>query len=321
MKARLENDERVDVEKMRKLITCIECNPTMFFSRMTIINAGKSEPEGTVSIGRMKKTQFYDLQQEQVDNVYNHLWPVVFHFKNNPQEQSKTLPTGQYNLLYPFDITEISKERRTTTQIIKRRPETKTTELQLLKKIPLSILGEIEGIATGLENVIIICNKIEDPMGDNSMELVRSVKDNFKRGVKYYFLISPSNIEQQEGYYEIFKGYAHESIRKKKLYTSLDQLINIQPLDYEWSDYPYIFYRCKTEVRENPYFSFAFRGTESGAGISELYVFVEPEVAHTLLSSTLKANKNVKIVGMEKELNSKEFIDENTVRASIVKMW
>jgi len=143
-------------------------------------------------------------------------------------------------------------------------------------------LGRLEGSLTDLRRVIVIAHEIEDP----EHELRAAVQENFRRGVKYLFLISKSTARNElKGYYRIFKTLAEIVIEKHDLQHDPNVLVEIQGLPYDWPDYPYVFYEA--EVNGSGSTFIAFRGSQAKEGIADFYSPVPARYAHTIARAVL----------------------------------
>ena len=97
----LQDDDRISDDQLEESVMCVECNPMIFVSRIAIFNPGRSDENGTISIGPTSNTQLYDLETAQLKHLINHLEPVVHRFKQG-KERSLQLKTGEFNLVYPM---------------------------------------------------------------------------------------------------------------------------------------------------------------------------------------------------------------------------
>jgi len=195
-----------------------------------------------------------------------------------------------------------------------------TGKIEDLSNIILSELGTIEGIAQGLTQIMIFSDQIEDPVEDTSNQLLKAVKENFIKGVKYSFFVSPSHFYQKDEYFKMYEGYAKGLIRKKNLNFALQDLIEIQPLSTEWGDFPYIFYICRGDFGKNGLLVFGFRGTELREGIACSYVFLEPELAKKVLDLSIQAHKNVNLLIDRTTFDLTDFANEIEVKDNILQM-
>lgn len=136
-------------------------------------------------------------------------------------------------------------------------------------------LGEVEGTLPNLIRVLVVANTIEKPDG----RLGKAVEENFRRGVKYLFLISASTAPlEKDRYFKLFKAY-------EEMHTSEGQLLDIKALPFNWDDFPIIFYQ--TRDSEGNLASIAFRGSELREGLGTHYDRVPTEFAHTIATALL----------------------------------
>lgn len=132
-------------------------------------------------------------------------------------------------------------------------------------------LGELEGNIPNLKEVIILADRIEEPNG----RLFDAVKKNFANDVKYTFLISKSKFpSERKRFYPIFEALA-KSFNKAK--SDTPKLITMKPLQLEWDDFPYVFYRTIDEA--GSFKTFAYMGTQVKEGIADDYELIPPTVA------------------------------------------
>mgnify|MGYP001569925785 CR=1 FL=1 len=143
-------------------------------------------------------------------------------------------------------------------------------------------IAEIEKHLANLKRVIVLAHRIEKPLDD----LSEAVEYNFQRGVRYLFLVSQSQADQEvQGYYQIFETLAKIVIYKTSAAKQIKDLVDIQQLPYDWDDYPYIFYQVEDATGASK--TIAFRGDQLREGIADAYVRVEPTYAHTIARSVL----------------------------------
>lgn len=139
-------------------------------------------------------------------------------------------------------------------------------------------LGQIEGSLPDLERVIVVAHRVEEP----THELREAVKLNFRRGLKYLFLVSQSTAEEELlGYYKIFRALAEIETKK-----SATDLVDIQELPYDWPNFPYVFYETRARGTAEPSFV-AFRGNQKQEGIANFYSPVEGPNAYILARAVL----------------------------------
>lgn len=169
----------------------------------------------------------------------------------------------------------------------------------ILTDSPISLekLSKIEGSIEDLQQVFIFANIIEAPDGD----LKKSVIDNFKRYVEYSFVISKNNYNEfKETYYKIFDAYS--CIAKVKP----EKVLKIYPLEIEWGDKPYIFYRYQYE---NSFHVIGFVGFEMNKGLASSYMKLEKDFAYTLFNTATAACD----VDLKMTLNKEEFETDKKV--------
>lgn len=151
------------------------------------------------------------------------------------------------------------------------------TELILPHDITADELGNIEGGLPGLESILIVCNRIEDPAG----KLDKAVTKNFKLGIPYTFLISPSHVEDAvHGYFQIFEKYAELEAPD----TITEKLLSIRRLDSEWEGYPAIFYHISINKKR---MVIAYRGTQAKEGIADRYELLDGHETAAILTAAL----------------------------------
>ncbi len=162
--------------------------------------------------------------------------------------------------------------------------DTKTAVWIEDRRIPVSDIAKIEREIPRLKIVFVVAHYIERPRG----ELQDTVEYNFDRGVRYRFVISASSYnEGLSGYFELFKSLATIVARERSGELTVEDLISIGRLDYEWGECPYLFYQYVDDNDKTQ--TVALRGDQKQEGIAEHYVLVEPHSAKTLLEAVLHA--------------------------------
>jgi hypothetical protein len=147
------------------------------------------------------------------------------------------------------------------------------------RPITLEQLAQIEASLPRLFQVIVVAHEVDKPLD----QLQAAVEANFLNGVCYLFLISRSSAERHQiGYYDIFEALARIAMSRARTPIPIDTLVKIQHFDYDWDDYPYIFYQMRetTGVR-----TIALRGTDIREGIAKSYELVDPRSAQTIARS------------------------------------
>lgn len=141
-------------------------------------------------------------------------------------------------------------------------------------------LGLIEGGISNLNEVIVIADRIEEPTN----ELYYSVKENLKKGIKYIFLISEHKFEKEKNsYWKIFQAIGEAVKHNYKIENALE----IYSLNFDWEDYPYVFYRfTDTETKKQK--AFAYMGTQLREGIADEYELINPTIAKKMLDLAFK---------------------------------
>lgn len=133
--------------------------------------------------------------------------------------------------------------------------------------IHIKNLSKVEyGYFKNLKRVIVVANQVEKPLGS----LEDAVENNFKKNVKYTFLISKERAKKEiNGYYLLFEALAKKAIAEMEEKVRINELIEIKNLTYNWPDVPYLFYQYETEGGE--ILTTAFRGNQKGEGIADAY--------------------------------------------------
>jgi hypothetical protein len=207
-----------------------------------------------------------------------------------------------------------------------KKKDTTQTILHLPREINETELGKLEGSIAQLKEIVIIAHQIEEPTDI----LLKAVKINFSRKVKYRFFISPCNYnEEKETSFNIFKGFAQIAVRNLSESSNgnnnIDNLLEINSLHIDWEDCPYIFYRIENGFNgEAKYHTFGYRGAELKEGIAKNYCLIEPELAHTVLRTVIESY-NVIIQNIGNSVESGEFdykneinIDDKILESSVV---
>ena len=147
----------------------------------------------------------------------------------------------------------------------------------LLDEIDLSELAKYEGNIKNLKEIIIICDRLEEPTG----ALFEAVKSNFKKGAKYNFIISKNNFHKQTNICNFFDSVA-------KNFTTHDyQQVFLHPLNFDWHGVPNVFYKYYDEETSTSKI-FAYEGDMAKEGISNTYKLINPSMAFNLLELIFK---------------------------------
>ncbi len=145
-------------------------------------------------------------------------------------------------------------------------------------------LGRFEGSLRDLKSVVVVCHQIEDPQD----ALRRAVRENFRRNVKYSFLVSQSRAKDERHVgYRLFEVIAERAIMEDRKSLSLGDLVEIQGLPYDWDDAPYIFYELGVPDEPTTRRIVAVRGNQKRQGIANGYLTLDPRFAKTILRATL----------------------------------
>jgi hypothetical protein len=173
--------------------------------------------------------------------------------------------------------------------------------LPIDESISLEKLSKIEASIENLKQVFIFSNLIDAPEGD----LKNAVIKNFKNNVKYNFVISKNNYEEfKETYYKIFEAYSN--IAK----VNPNKLLKIYPLEIEWGDKPYVFYRFHFEKK---FHVIGFVGFELNKGIATSYLKLERDIAYTLFNTAIAACD----VNIDVSVNREEFENNKIIKLKI----
>jgi hypothetical protein len=182
-----------------------------------------------------------------------------------------------------------------TYRLLADRPHRCATEnIDLPAGIPVSDIGIIERDIVNLRTVMVVAHKVEPP----TSTLAEAVDHNFKRKVKYTFLISNDNESEIHGYYQVFKAYAQVALREHPG-MSLSDLIEILKLPYNWDDFPYIFYTVQLPSGEEK--TLAYRGDQLQEGIADHYGRVDPVLAHTIANAIVSEAPKPLALDVERE--------------------
>lgn len=144
-----------------------------------------------------------------------------------------------------------------------------------------------EATVPGLRQVIVVSDRVQDPQD----ALRAAVMTNFKRGVRYSFLVSHSKGHQElDGYINMFVATAKVAIRDFRLDVPADELVKILALPIEWNNPPFVFYRASDDAAATTDDSsatktIAFRGDKANVGIANRYVALDPFVADALATA------------------------------------
>jgi hypothetical protein len=167
-----------------------------------------------------------------------------------------------------------------TAWMLSQQPHRRATlDIDLPSGIPVSEIGFVERDLVNLQSVTVVADKVERP----TTMLQEAVEHNFRRGVKYLFLVSSDHADQQvDGYYRLFEALAQIVLNKQGVGIKQDvrALVDIQQLPYDWNDFPYIFYEIKVASGHTK--TLAFRGDQVHKGIAHHNCRVDPASAHTI---------------------------------------
>lgn len=140
-------------------------------------------------------------------------------------------------------------------------------------------LGIIEGSLPSLRQVLVVADHVEPPTD----ELRKAVEANFKRGVKYVFLISKSNADEEvSGYFGIFLAIAGMVQARQHTKKPITDFVEIKKLAHNWLDYPIIFYEVGSGPSGEDSSWFAYEGTDRKNGIADFYIEVPRREARRL---------------------------------------
>ena len=132
---------------------------------------------------------------------------------------------------------------------------------RLNRHLSVKELGLIEGRIADLNEVIVIADRI-----------------------KYIFLISEHKYENEKNsYWKIFQAIG-EAVKHN---YKIENHIEIYSLNFDWEDYPYVFYRYK-DADTNKQKAFAYMGTQLREGIADEYELINPTIARKMLELAFK---------------------------------
>lgn len=144
-------------------------------------------------------------------------------------------------------------------------------------------LAIVERDLPNLKQVIVVADRLEKP----SSTLEDAVEDNFKKGVKYLFLVSHSTAERElTGYFLIFEALAKIALSESGKNVNIRDHVEIKRLPYDWPDVPYIFYQYSPDDTDERY-TVAFRGNEKGEGIAEFYEHLSSSSSKAIIMALL----------------------------------
>lgn len=170
--------------------------------------------------------------------------------------------------------------------------------------------GKLEGGLEGLIEVIVVADHIEDPVD----ELRKAVKLNFERGVVYHFLISKDRAQDElDGYYRIFEALA--LIISKKLKHSVEDLVKIEQLSFDWNEVPYVFYKIINPQQTPNIRYISLRGNQKREGIADYYSYVAPREAD-LFARSILAEAPSRIVVTTEQIADSNVVDFDMTRRS-----
>lgn len=162
-----------------------------------------------------------------------------------------------------------------------------------------------------LFQVVVLADAVEQPVNG----LQAAVLENFKRGVKYCFIVSQSKAQEElNGFYGIFEKLATIAITKYKLSSTPDELVTILQLPGEWNNVPYVFYR--TRGNDNRSKTIAFRGDTELAGIANQYIAVDSDSAEAMFR-LLMGKPPERLEANIPDIENGEFIDARPLLRTI----
>jgi hypothetical protein len=169
--------------------------------------------------------------------------------------------------------------------------------------------AEFEASVRDLIQVIVVADTVDQPVNG----LQRAVLENFKRGVKYLFIVSSSKAEQElTGFYKLFEGLANAAITKLNVQSTVRDLVSIKCLSHDWDNVPYIFYRTQAK-NCNHAVTIAFRGDVENAGIANRYVAVDPDTAEAMFKFMMGDPPKEIVSALIGAPENEKFIDFNTI--------
>ena len=135
-----------------------------------------------------------------------------------------------------------------------------------------------------MKRVIVVADHIEKPTDT----LADAVESNFRRHVRYLFLVSHSKAESEvNGYFLSFEALARIAASQSEFDVSVRDLVEIKRLPYDWLDYPYIFYQCWAHGNDEHRRTIAFRGNQKTEGVAEMYERVPSAMASAIAVAVL----------------------------------
>lgn len=141
------------------------------------------------------------------------------------------------------------------------------------RTISVDQLGIIEANVGDLTQVVVLCDRIEDPHGSLRDAVIR----NFEDGVRYLFVISPTPADEkarrQEYFTALWTAAGRGSVEHLR---SLTELFTVQEIDGRYTQNPYVFYIYE----ENKIF--AYRGVDKSEGITDTYELLTDETTSNM---------------------------------------
>ncbi|MEI7870063.1 MAG: hypothetical protein WCI11_19440 [Candidatus Methylumidiphilus sp.] len=137
-----------------------------------------------------------------------------------------------------------------------------------------------------LSQVIVVSARIDAP----DDKLRESVRENFRRGVQYLFIVPDSRWQENKDHWFLtFKNIAQDVVNEGRSEgKGIKELIDIWSLPSDWDDVPYIFYRLSVNG-SGKHEIYAVRGNEKKVGIASQYTSVPKEYAETIALLAISA--------------------------------
>lgn len=193
---------------------------------------------------------------------------------------------GSLILAVGTDLAPDSSMARWLRRITTARPRT-LAQLEKHDCLTVDELALVEKFVPRLRSVVILSHRVDRPNAD----LAKAVFDNFQQGAAYTFFVSPDHAhdaelsQYQEWFQHIFKaaqGGAPANGENAAIHSKgFSEVFSIKRLPLTWNNVPYVFYSFENGARELS--TIAFKGTESGVGISDYYDRIGPTEARAII--------------------------------------
>lgn len=102
---RFKRKSKINEELLRRSVTCIECPPLTFLTRIALFNPREKTAHGTITLGGKGNYSFFHLEKEHCENICNTLLvplqSLVVAKTDKAASNTISLPSGRFDLVFP----------------------------------------------------------------------------------------------------------------------------------------------------------------------------------------------------------------------------